>query len=117
MLTLFAAFKRQKRWRYGLGKVEEWEFKRGDQARNISFYLIYRFDETLVDIDEALASSEVVVANFGIHWMDSMEYREAISSLLAHLLPHASTHTIVWKESYSQVRACEERKTRQGGRI
>lgn len=85
----------------------EWEFKRGDQTRNVRHYAIYRFDETLVDIDEALASSDVVVANFGVHWMDSRGYREAISSLLEHLLPHASTHTIVWKESYAQVRSCE----------
>ncbi len=97
----------QIKWRYGIGGVEEWEFKRGDQTRSVRHYAIYRFNQTLVDIDEALASSNVVVVNFGVHWMDSREYREAISSLLAHLLPHASTHTIVWKESYTQVRSCE----------
>ena len=90
------------RWRYGIGGIEGWEFKRGAQSRDVRHYAIYRFLENLVDVDEVLASSDVIVVNFGVHWMQSSEYKRAMESLLAHLLPHSETHTIVWKESYSQ---------------
>ena len=93
----------------------EWQVSKGDSSARFSHYAVYRFLQDFSDVDEALGNSDVLVLNFGVHWMENQEYLKDMKALFTHLLPHMTTHTIVWKETYAQHHDKEGGEYEKGG--
>jgi hypothetical protein len=94
-------------WRHGVYNVISWRVavEGAEQDADVYHFAQYRYNRTSFrDFEEMLAKADVLVVNFGVHWLsrEAADYRDAMRDLFDFLRPHVATHTIVWRETYAQ---------------
>ena len=98
--------KREKRkWRIGIGSVNEWTVKVDEAEAEVLYFLQYRYNDTSwKDMEEIMRRAKLVVINFGVHWLIKDEYEASMRQLFEFLNEgnYLGTHQIVWRETFSQ---------------